>query len=98
MGYMLCIYGMSEGYIQQYIPETEVFSAEAGKFPRAACGARGIFPDSDEKIRGWGGYIVVYSPIKPNIYNIYPSFFLFHFCDYLSNENTALVRLGLDSF
>ena len=47
---------MSEGYIQQYIPETEVFSAEAGKFPRAALrcpkarhAARDIFSDSDEK-------------------------------------------------
>ena len=41
-----------------------------------------------KKNRGRGGYIVVYSPIKPNIYNIYPTFLIFHF--YL-NKNTSLL-------
>ena len=32
------------------------------------------FPDEDEKNRGRGGYIVVYSSTRPNTYNIYTTF------------------------
>ena len=40
-----------------------------------ACSPRD-FAAEDEKNRGRGGYIVVYSSTRPNIYNIYTTFFV----------------------
>ena len=42
--------------------------------PRARRAARGIFLPRTKKYRGRGGYIVVYSSTRPNIYNIYTTF------------------------
>ena len=69
---MQCIYGVSEGYIQQYSPETEgifrprpINSRGHGLLPE------GIYWPRTKKARGRGGYIVVYSLTRPHIYNIY---------------------------
>ena len=42
--------------------------------PRARRAARGIFQPRTKKYRGRGGYIVVFSSTRPNIYNIYTTF------------------------
>ena len=53
-----------EGYIQRYSPDTEVIFRPRQKISRGHGPARGIFFPEDEKNRGGGGYIVVYSPTK----------------------------------
>ena len=56
---MQCIYGVLEGYIQLYSPETEDLVRPR---PRA----------EDEPNPRSRRYIAVYRPTRPHIYNIYP--------------------------
>ena len=51
-------------------PKPRIFSSEVQKCPRARPADRGHFLTEDEKIRGWVGYTVVYSPTTPHICNI----------------------------
>ena len=65
----------SEGYIQRYSPDSEVFFVRGKKIPRAGpcpraegprarpC-PRDFFLPRTKNNRGGGGYIVVYSPTK----------------------------------
>ena len=74
---MQCIYWVLEGYVQRYSSETEgkkilrgQHAVPEGRRPVGTAAARGEF-----FARGWGGYIVVYSPRRPNIYNIYTTIY-----------------------
>ena len=91
----------SEGYIQRYSPDSEVFfcprqknpegrAVPEGRRPEGTALPEGIFLPRTKKIRGWGGYIVVYSPTRPHIYNKYTIFL-----SLFSNEfiNTLLTSL-----
>ena len=60
------IYGVFEGYIQQYSAVTEVFFIRRKKKSRG-----NVFAEND-KNRGWCGYVDVYSTTRPHVYNKYP--------------------------
>ena len=54
-----------EGYIQRYSPKTEViFRPRQKKNPEGTALPDRFFFAEDEKNRGGGGYIVVYSPMR----------------------------------
>ena len=78
---------MSEGYIQQYSPETEVFFVRGGKIPegsklcpraegpRARRAALVNFPALDEKHLGFGA-ILLDIALRDPIYTLHISFFV----------------------
>ena len=56
------------------IPESRAMPE--GRRPEGTALPEGIFLPRTKKNRGWGGYIVVYSPTRPHIYNKYATFSL----------------------
>ena len=73
--YVMYIWGLGGLYLTIQPSKAEVFYVR-GRIPREARG-HGVPPEGFErgrKILGRGGYIVVYSPTRPNIYNIYTTF------------------------
>ena len=66
-------------------PKPRFFALRGKKIPEGTALPEGIFLTRRAKNRGRGGYIVVYSPTRPHIYNKCAIFFLSFIKDSLTN-------------
>ena len=73
--YVMYIWGLGGLYTTIQSRQGEFFSSEATNIPEGTALPEGIFLPRTKKIRRGGGYIVVYSPTRPHIYNKYTIFF-----------------------
>ena len=60
------------------VPTGRIFFVLGYKIPEGTDLPEGILLPRTKKIRPGGGYIGVFSPTRPHIYNKYPSFFFSH--------------------